>query len=611
MTLKKKILIGYGVVFALLALAVAWSVTNLVSLGKASDAILSENYRSILAAENMIDALERQDSGILLLFLGDEEKGVSQFRDNEAVFLEWFARARDNVTIPGEAELVQALQTDYSSYRRQFSILTDRRFAQDGPAVLSQSTYQNILHPLFSKVRADCVNLRRLNEETMYAASLKAGRMAARAFWSTVLVAAAAMAAALAFSLMLSERISSPLRRFVEAARHISAGDYTVKVPVESGDELGLLAEEFNKMAVRLGRFHEMNIDEIIAEKNKGEALLASIEDGLVVFDTGLRATSLNAAARRMLGLGYSGTGNAPPCADIIPDARVCDLVRKAVETGRVPDVPDERRIVSLGEGELARHYLYSVTVIRGRETAHSGVVLLLRDVTRMKEVERLKNEFVMAASHELRTPLTSLGMSVDLLLEHVARKLEEKDQELLRAAHEEVQRMKALVSDLLDLSRIEAGRIELEFDKVPVFTLFEHVQAVFKGQMERKSVHLGLDAPEVSVRADANKIAWVLSNLVSNALRYVNEGGNIALSAVRAGSFVHLTVKDDGPGIPPEYQTKIFQKFVQVKGQAAGGSGLGLAICKEIVRAHGGSIWVESAKGGGSAFTFTLPLAQ
>jgi NtrC-family two-component system sensor histidine kinase KinB len=482
MTLKKKILIGYGVVFALLALAVAWSVTNLVSLGKASDAILSENYRSILAAENMIDALERQDSGILLLFLGDEEKGVSQFRDNEAVFLEWFARARDNVTIPGEAELVQALQTDYSSYRRQFSILTDRRFAQDGPAVLSQSTYQNILHPLFSKVRADCVNLRRLNEETMYAASLKAGRMAARAFWSTVLVAAAAMAAALAFSLMLSERISSPLRRFVEAARHISAGDYTVKVPVESGDELGLLAEEFNKMAVRLGRFHEMNIDEIIAEKNKGEALLASIEDGLVVFDTGLRATSLNAAARRMLGLGYSGTGNAPPCADIIPDARVCDLVRKAVETGRVPDVPDERRIVSLGEGELARHYLYSVTVIRGRETAHSGVVLLLRDVTRMKEVERLKNEFVMAASHELRTPLTSLGMSVDLLLEHVARKLEEKDQELLRAAHEEVQRMKALVSDLLDLSRIEAGRIELEFDKVPVFTLFEHVQAVFKG---------------------------------------------------------------------------------------------------------------------------------
>jgi NtrC-family two-component system sensor histidine kinase KinB len=170
---------------------------------------------------------------------------------------------------------------------------------------------------------------------------------------------------------------------------------------------------------------------------------------------------------------------------------------------------------------------------------------------------------------------------------------------------------MKALVSDLLDLSRIEAGRIELEFDRIPVSTLFEHVHAVFKGQLERKAVHLVLNAPRINVRADANKITWVLSNLVSNAMRYVSKGGTIELAASTAGPYAHLTVKDDGPGIPQEYQTKIFQKFVQVKGQDAGGTGLGLAICKEIVRAHGGSIWVESAAGSGSTFTFTLPVAQ
>ncbi|MEJ2657731.1 MAG: HAMP domain-containing sensor histidine kinase [Desulfobacterales bacterium] len=237
--------------------------------------------------------------------------------------------------------------------------------------------------------------------------------------------------------------------------------------------------------------------------------------------------------------------------------------------------------------------------------------MLLLKDVTRLKEVERLKSEFVMAASHELRTPLTSLGMSIDLLLEHVAQGLAEKDRDLLQAAYEEVHRMKALVNDLLDLSKIEAGRIELEFESVPVSTLFDHVHEVFKSQMDIKEVDFTseLAGNLASIRADVNKITWVLTNLVSNALRYVSKGGHIQLMAKRIGPHVHLSVRDDGPGIPPEYQSKIFEKFVQMKGQDVEGTGLGLAICKEIVRAHGGAIWVESSSGHGSTFTFTLPV--
>jgi two-component system, NtrC family, sensor histidine kinase KinB len=228
-----------------------------------------------------------------------------------------------------------------------------------------------------------------------------------------------------------------------------------------------------------------------------------------------------------------------------------------------------------------------------------------------LKEVDRLKSEFVMAASHELRTPLTSLGMSVDLLLEHVSQELAEKDRDLLQAAHEEVHRMKALVNDLLDLSRIEGGRIEMEFERVPVKTLFDQIQTIFKSQMEMKEVSLTLkmavdDLP--GIRADANKITWVLTNLISNALRYVSKGGHIQLMARRIGPQIHLSVRDDGPGIPLEYQSRIFQKFVRVKGQETGGTGLGLAICKEIVRAHGGTIWVESSPGQGSTFTFTVP---
>ncbi len=610
MTLKKKILIGYGVAFALMGLVVVWAVSNLISLGKATDAILSENYRSILAAENMVDALERQDSGMLLMFLGDADKGIAQFRENEAVFLEWLARAKDNITIQGEAQLARSIDADYAIYRRQFSELTDSR--ETAKAALRPTYYQETVYPLFAKVREACIGLRNLNEETMYAASLRAGKVATRAIWSTLLVAASALIVALMFSLFLAERIVRPIRRFMEASRKISSGDYAVQVTVETGDELGRLAEEFNQMAHQLGRYHEMNIEQIISEKNTGEAILASIEDGLVVFDTKLKVTAINPAARRLLDLEF--TENSPlQCMGILPDPQVCELIRKTVETGAQPAVPDEQRIIVLQKGDASRHYLFSVTAIRGRDRSLSGIVLLLRDVTRLKEVERLKSEFVMAASHELRTPLTSLGMSVDLLLEHASQGLADKDRDLLQVAHEEVHRMKALVNDLLDLSKIEAGRIELEFESVPVPTLFEHVKTVFKNQMDMKEVSLTseLTGDMPKVRADANKVAWVLTNLISNALRYVSKGGHISLMAHRIGPHVHLSVRDDGPGIPPEYQSKIFQKFVQVKGQEAGGTGLGLAICKEIVRAHGGAIWVESSAGRGSTFAFTLPVAQ
>lgn len=611
MTLKKKILFGYGVAFAFMSLVIAWAVLNLVSLGKATDAILRENYWSILAAENMLDALERQDSGILILLLGDTRRGTSQFRESEAVFLQWLARAKDNVTISGEAELVQSLEAHYARYRREFSELTDMLGGQKLSPEHSLGTYQESLYPIFVNVREECTRLRNVNEETMYAASVRARGVAKRAIWSTVAVSTSALAIGFIFSLWLAERIARPLRRFMEASRKISAGDYSVEVPIEGADELGHLAGEFNRMAARLARYHEMNIEQIISEKSKGEAILSSIEDGLLVFDTELRATGINPAARRMLGLEFRDCEGVP-CSDILSTPKVCDLIRKTIESGLQPGIPEEQRIITMPMGERSRHYLYAITAIRTKDRDLSGIVLLLKDVTRLKEVEELKSEFVMAASHELRTPLTSMGMSIDLLLEHAAEKLGDADRELLQAAHEEVHRMKALVNDLLDLSKIEAGRIDLEFESMRVQSLLEYVRTIFSNQVEMKHVELRWDLPEdlPNIRADSNKITWVLTNLISNALRYVHEGGHIEVSAKRIGPHVHVSVRDDGPGIPQELQAKIFQKFVQVKGREAGGTGLGLAICKEIVRAHGGAIWAESELGRGSTFIFTVPVA-
>jgi NtrC-family two-component system sensor histidine kinase KinB len=612
MSLKRRILIGYGAAFSLMAVVVVWAVSNLVSLGRASDAILRENYRSILAAENMVNALERQDSAMLLMLLGSREQGLAQFRANEATFIEWLGRAKDNVTIDGEAELVGTIENGYAGYRDTLGVVTKQL---EGPLPSAQSRaqlYDESVHGAFSQVRDRCVELRALNEETMYAASLQAGRVADRAIWSTSGVAASALLLAMVFSLLIANRIVQPLGRFVEAARRISEGDYEVTVPVETGDELGLLAKEFNRMAERLVTYREMNIEEIIVEKNKGEAILASIADGMLVFDTELRVTGINPSARQVVGLG-SAESAALHCDELPVLRPVAESIRQTLATGTQPDIPDERRIIELADGEKSRHYLFSVTAIRGRDRSVSGAVVLLRDVTRLKEVDRIKSEFVMAASHELRTPLTSLGMSVDLLMERVAPDLSDRNRQLVQAAHEEVHRMKALVSNLLDLSRIEAGCIELEIERIPVSTLFVHVQSVFKSQAHMKGVAITAEMPDSlpPARADANKITWVLTNLVSNALRYSKEGGAIRLAACAAGPFVHVSVSDDGPGIPAEYQASIFEKFIQVRGRESGGSGLGLAICKEIVRAHGGTIWVESSPGKGSTFVFTLPVGH
>ena len=203
-------------------------------------------------------------------------------------------------------------------------------------------------------------------------------------------VAASALIVALMFSLLLAERIVQPVRRFMEASRKISSGDYAVQVPVETGDEQGLLAEEFNRMAAQLRSYHEMNIEQIIAEKNKGEAILSSIEDGIVVFDFNLGVAGINPAARRFLGLGLAEVSTLN-CRDIFPDLNVCELICKTVETGKQPNLPDEQRIITLTGGDRTRHFLFSVTAVRGRDRDLSGIVLLLRDFTRLKEVERLK----------------------------------------------------------------------------------------------------------------------------------------------------------------------------------------------------------------------------
>jgi NtrC-family two-component system sensor histidine kinase KinB len=609
-TLRKKIFIGYGIALVLMVLVLVWAFINLWNLGQASDAILKENYKSILAAENMVYAIERQDSAILLMFLGYQEQGWNQFRENENQFFQWLGRAKDNITVEGEGRVVNTIETEYSNYVNHVSEL--RPISVAGPRKTATFYHETIL-PSFLSVRNACIRLREINQENMYKVSDRARYIAKRAIWSMAIIGIAAVGIGIGFSLFLSNLLTKPVREMVEATQEIAEGNYDIQISTHSSDELGRLTDEFHSMAKKLKGFHDLNIDQIMTEKRKSEAIIRSIDDGIILVDAEFKVTEMNPMARRVLDIQPDSPQNRH-FLEVVKSEELFNYIKQSMESGKPPSIEEKENVFTVERNGTRYHYQFSITPVRGKKGVLIGVVLLLRDVTRLTELDRLKSEFVMTASHELRTPLTSIGMSIDLLLESATNKLDEKEQGLLSAAHEDVQRLKVFVSNLLDLSRIEAGRMEMEFSNIPVRLLFEKVVAVFKTQAEEKAVTLSYNVPEElpNVRADGNRITWVLTNLISNALRYAHSKGNIRLSAESFAPYVQISVSDDGPGIPYEYQSKIFDKFVQIKSdKALGGSGLGLTICKEMVRAHGGTIWVDSVPGEGSVFTFTLPIGE
>lgn len=605
MSLRRKILAGNGVALALVVVVCVWAVSNLWRLGTATDRILKENYLSILAAESMTGALERQDSAILLMGLGLAEEGLVQFRTHESQFLQWLGRAKGNITIAGERELLQRLEQGYTAYLTGFSrlrglSLTDRQ--QFIPF------YRQTLFPLFKTVRTECANLREINEKNMFDFSERAGALAHRAVWSTAAIGCGAVLVGLFFSLWLTALLVKPLRQMTVATTEIAAGNYEVNISHPGGDELGRLARNFMEMARKLKGFHELNVGQLIAEKRRSEAVLQSVADGVLVVDKEQKVLGINPAAGLALDIDPANA-LSKHVLELVRNHDLYEQIRQASEGEPAQDAP--HLMVSSEQQGRPRHFQVSVTRALTEAGRLVGTVVLFQDVTKLKELDRLKTDFVMTASHELRTPLTSMILSIGSLQEKARGKLDQSETQLLEAAAEEARRLQTLVNDLLDFSRLESGRLKMDFAPVAIHRIAKETVAVLAPQAREKGVELANQVPEdlPAAWADPHKITWVLTNLIGNALRYTQSGGHVRVGAEHAANSLRVWVSDDGSGIPLGEQTRIFEKFVKLDhGEHLGGSGLGLALCKELVRAHHGTIWVDSEPGKGA--TFTLPLA-
>jgi PAS domain S-box-containing protein len=317
----------------------------------------------------------------------------------------------------------------------------------------------------------------------------------------------------------------------------------------------------------------------------------------------------LNPAAEEIFGSEKENMGKH--VGEVARDARIAGAVAEALESQRPVAGEGMSSVLPLAVDGSERAFRLRTTPMRDNGNRLLGAVTLLEDITHLREIDRIKSEFIATASHELRTPLTSVQMGVHLLLEGAAGELNSKQAEVLGACREDCERLDKLMRDLLDLSKIEAGESQPELIPISIRNLITSEAMELRPQVETKGLAFRVEAPAdlPKVMADRSQIERVLVNLVVNAIRYTKQG-EIGIRAEQRANHVSVSVSDTGSGIPQEYLAHIFEKFVQVPGAATGGAGLGLAISRLIVEAHNGQISVQSELGHGSTFTFTLPVA-
>ena len=428
-------------------------------------------------------------------------------------------------------------------------------------------------------------------------------------FYRTLLIAGVLIVAGIVLAFLLANRIVKPLRQLTETTARIAAGDLNAKVDVNSADEVGVLAAEYNRMAERIRQLRSSDMGKLIVAQQTTEAAIDSLYDPVIVTDADGCVTKLNVAAEEIFGSEKENTGKH--VGDVARDERIAGAVAEAIESQRPVAGEGMSSVLPLAVDGLKRAFRLRTTPMRDNGKHLLGAVTLLEDITHLREIDRLKSEFIATASHELRTPLTSVQMGVHLLLERAAGELTDKQVEVLSACREDCERLDKLMRDLLDLSRIESGENKPVLEPIRTRDLIDRATRELRPQVESKGLDFQTDAPPElpKVMADPSQVERVLANLVVNAIRYTKQG-EIKISAQPRGNFVAVSVSDSGSGIPQEYLPHIFDKFVQVPGAATGGAGLGLAISRLIVEAHGGQISAQSEPQRGSTFTFTLPVA-
>jgi len=605
MSIRTKLIWVFGGIILILAVVALVTFHTLTESSKVIDRIMRENYDSVEACYKMKDVSERLDH---LAEVSLWEKPPDWQRQNDQGISELERNLKlqqGNVTLPGEQELTDRLTELWLSYHRE---LTGFYQSVNTGAPL-RDLYRNTLLPRSQAFRDTAQRILELNLTNMVATDGQAHLKAVHTRNIMLLLLSSGILVALGVIVSMGPNIWGPITRLTQSVSEIQKGNLDLVVKATSRDEIGQLAEAFNKMTATLREVRRSDRAQLLRTQKSTLLALNSLRDAVAICDLGGKIELANEVARRLFGLNPEATLTE------VGNEKLIQLFQKASQEERpiLPKGYDTAIQIFLEEEE--HFFLPEAIPIFDEERQLMGVTLILAEVTRLRRLDEVKNGLISTVSHELKTPLTSVRLAVHLLLSDKIGPLSVKQAEVLEAARQDSDRLYRVIEDLLDISRIESGGAEMQLETVNVEALILQVTEKVRPAFKDHGIALTLEVPSEapSVLADPQRLPLVFDNLLSNALKYTPRGGRVRVSARTADGadgMVQFLVEDTGIGIAPEYLPRLFEKFFRVPGQEQVDSGLGLTIAKEIVMAHGGRIEVASEPKKGTKFTFTVRAA-
>lgn len=576
------------------------SVWTLVALSRLSGVVTDtvEQSESVTAVTSRLaGALEREDDAVLLILAGDNRG--AQVLTTERNIVDGAVDDLFVILGPGdERELAMPLQAELRQYRAAADTVIAAGVERDALV-----KYHQTANPVLRRAVALTTAIRDRHFDLARDTVARARDEAVRARWAVLLITLAALLIAVVVAWHLTRTVVGPVRRLTRGANAIRHGDFSERIDVASRDELGELAGAFNQMAEDLAEFRRTNVREVVRAKNTLEATLEALPDAVVLLDGAGRVQSMNPAA--VSALASAGVHEPRGLRDLRLEGLDVDAVADAIAMGR-DEAPstDLARTIRVERNGAVQRLLPRVVPVPGLNP-QPGAILLLYDVTDLVRLDEMRSELIAVASHELQTPLTTLRMTL-LMLREASDVLPARQRELVSTSLIGVDQLTEIVHEFLDLTRIEAGELRLELEPVSLSAVVAQAVHRIEAQARAQDVSLGVaiepNLPQIS--ADPVRMRVVFDNILSNALKYTPQGGSISIHGCSersggspAGEVLSIDIIDTGPGIPPSFRSRIFDKFFRLEHQhhdgrpCARGAGIGLYMCRQIIELHGGHI--------------------
>lgn len=564
MRIKTKLTYGIGMLFAMIVLLGILSLSYINKLNNETHKIYTNNNYSLDYCRNMLSVLDE---------LNTSKRALQVFTSN-------LQMQQKNLTEVNEKETTYKLTVHFEKHR----IKKDQQSLRE--------------------IRSDIYTIMTLNMASIYHKSEVAKQTAMNALLWICLTFAVCIVFALAILFRFPHSILKPIRELINGITEIANHNYDKRLNFEPTSEFGEVSTSFNKMAERLNEYRASTLADIIANKKYIEAIVNSITEPIIGLDNEKKILFINDEALNILNLKRENVIRKSAAELALKNDLLRRLVRELVN-------PEEKKeplkiYADNKESYFQANYIPIRVIETGETEPHNiGDVILLKNITEFKELDTAKTTFLSTISHELKTPISAIMMSLQLLEDKRIGSLNEEQESLSHSIKENSERLLSITGELLKLTQVETGKLQLMPKITKPIELIEYAIKATRMQAEKFGCHIEVEYPEKIAKlfVDSEKIAWVLTNLLSNAIHYSKENSRIIIGAQQTGDVVEMFVQDFGKGIDPRYHESIFDRYFRVPGTKVQGSGLGLSISKDFIEAQNGTLTVESEVGKGSKF--------